>query len=383
MTEKNLLRIGFFGVLLGCLVSFSACGSDSSSSSGDDPTSVESSDSEGGDTSADSGSDGSSQSSKPTGSSGSTVTSSGSGSAAQKSETVSGKEALMDAQKIVNGTCGPSPAKIEKGEIATWEFYRSAGEVYNQIMAPFVWSFTGAKTESLQGNGLNSVNVRYTDAGTYTAKLNVDGNEVTCDALQVQGIPITVASCEPKQTTVNAGGTISWTVEASSDAEIIGYTWTSTFGTVTENGTTGSLLASADMHKQNVTVTVTVTNADNTSESYLCDAATVLDPEAVDLVLTVGDINGDDTYREPNRTSLPDDMFIPAGTPMVVQIPQTAKTNCAITCAPRVGADHNSTVVTWDGSEVSNFSYITPTGCAPGKKYTVESNNTLLGLVGP
>ena len=386
MTEKNLLRIGFFGVLLGCLVSFSACGSDSSSSSGDDPTSVESSDSEGGDTSADSGSDGSSQSSKPTGSSGSTVTSSGSGSAAQKSETVSGKEALMDAQKIVNGTCGPSPAKIEKGEIATWEFYRSAGEVYNQIMAPFVWSFTGAKTESLQGNGLNSVNVRYTDAGTYTAKLNVDGNEVTCDPLQVQGIPITIASCEPKQTTVNAGGTISWTVEASSDAEIIGYTWTSTFGTTSGDGTTtGSLPASADMHKQNVTVTVTVTNKDNTSESYLCNPATVLDPEAVDMVLTVGDMNGDSKYSEPNRTSLPDEMFIPANTPMVVQVPTTAKSSCIIMCNPRVGSDYNSMKVTWDGTELSSFAYLDPntTGCAPGKKYTVESNVTALCLVNP
>ena len=372
MTEKNLLKLGFFGVLLGCFISFSACGSDSSSSSDNSSADESSGSAEGG----------SSSSGDTTGSSASAGTDDGTPA---KTETVSSKEVLTDPKNVVNGTCGPSTSKISKGEIATWKFYRGEGEgsVFDQILAPFVWTTKGGKTESLQGNGMDTINVRYLTPGTYTATLKVDGNSVTCEPLQVQGIPIVIKSCGVNAATVKAGQTISWTVDASSESEITGYSWTSTFGTVSGSGKSGSILAASGMHKKSVTATVTVTNKDNTSESYLCEGATVLDPEAVDLVLTVGDINGDDTYREPNRTSLPDDMFIPAGTPMVVQIPQTAKTNCAITCAPRVGADHNSTVVTWDGSEVSNFSYITPTGCAPGKKYTVESNNTLLCLVGP
>jgi len=310
MTEKNLLRIGFFGVFLGCLVSFSACGSDSSSSSGDDLPSIESSESEGGDVSADSGNDGSSQSSKTEGSSTSTVASSG--SAAQKSETVSGKEALMEAQKIVNGTCGPTPAKINKGEIVTWEFYRNSGEVYNQIMAPFVWSFTGAKTESLQGNGLNSVNVRYADAGTYTAKLNVDGNEITCNELQVQGVPITIEYCKPAEgkETANAGEAVTWEVKASSDAEITGYAWSYEGGSVAGDGTKGTLTLGSDLHKVTVAPTVTVTNIDKTSEKYVCTGTYVINPNKVDYTFVKGG----------------EAIAIPTGEVWVVQIPEGANT---------------------------------------------------------
>ncbi|MBQ3840151.1 MAG: hypothetical protein II819_09515 [Fibrobacter sp.] len=308
MTDKNLLRIGFFGVFLGCLISFSACGSDSSSSSGDDLPSIESSESNG-DGSADSGNDGSSPSGKTEGSSTSAATSGG--SAAQKSETVSGKETLMEAQKIVNGTCGPSPAKINKGEIATWEFYRSAGEVYNQIMAPFVWTLKGAKNESLQGNGLNSVNVRYADAGTYTAKLNVDGNEITCSELQVQGVPITVEYCKPVggKETANAGETVTWEIKASSDSEITGYVWSyegeNTVGDKTKTFTLGS-----DLHKVNVAPTVTVTNKDKTSEKYVCASTYVINPNKVDYTFVKGG----------------EAIAIPTGEVWVVQIPEGANT---------------------------------------------------------
>ena len=308
MTDKNLLRIGFFGVFLGCLISFSACGSDSSSSSGDDLPSIESSESNG-DGSADSGNDGSSPSGKTEGSSTSAATSGG--SAAQKSETVSGKETLMEAQKIVNGTCGPSPAKINKGEIATWEFYRSAGEVYNQIMAPFVWTLKGAKNESLQGNGLNSVNVRYADAGTYTAKLNVDGNEITCSELQVQGVPITVEYCKPAggKETANAGEAVTWEVKASSDSEITGYVW-SYEGENIPGDKTKTLTLGSDLHKVNVAPTVTVTNKDKTSEKYVCASTYVINPNKVDYTFVKGG----------------EAIAIPTGEVWVVQIPEGANT---------------------------------------------------------
>ena len=308
MTDKNLLRIGFFGVFLGCLISFSACGSDSSSSSGDDLPSIESSESNG-DGSADSGNDGSSPSGKTEGSSTSAATSGG--SAAQKSETVSGKETLMEAQKIVNGTCGPSPAKINKGEIATWEFYRSAGEVYNQIMAPFVWTLKGAKNESLQGNGLNSVNVRYADAGTYTAKLNVDGNEITCSELQVQGVPITVEYCKPVggKETANAGEAVTWEIKASSDSEITGYVW-SYEGENIPGDKTKTLTLGSDLHKVNVAPTVTVTNKDKTSEKYVCASTYVINPNKVDYTFVKGG----------------EAIAIPTGEVWVVQIPEGANT---------------------------------------------------------
>jgi hypothetical protein len=186
MTDKNLLRIGFFGVFLGCLISFSACGSDSSSSADDGEFFSSNSQEDG---SADS------KDGKTEGSSGSTTDSSGSNSTSKqdtKTETVSSKEALMPESKKVNGTCATTTGKIGKGELATWKFYRNDVSVIEQIMAPFKWSFTGGNTEALQGNGLDEVNVRYENAGTATATLNVDGNEIKCEPQQVHGIPITI-----------------------------------------------------------------------------------------------------------------------------------------------------------------------------------------------
>ena len=380
MTDKNLLRIGFFGVFLGCLISFSACGSDSSSSADD----IFSSGSQEGSSPSDSAN---------VNGSGSSTDSSGYVPATAeetKTETTSSKEALNPAQKKVNGTCAPTTPKIKKGEIATWKFNRNAGSVVEQILAPFKWSFTGGKTTALQGNGadMNEVNVRYESPGTATATLNVDGNEIKCDPLQVQGVPITIKSCgptDPKMTSIKAGQNISWTVKAESESKITAYSWSSDFGKVSANGASASLATTAAMHKKNVTATVSVTNADKTTEVHSCDGVTVLDPEAVDLVLTIGDMNGDSKYSVPNRPSLPNEMFIPEGTPIVIQVPTTAKSDCIIMCSPRIGADHDAMKLIWDGTELSSYDYLGPntTGCAPGKKYTVESNVKALCLVNP
>ena len=377
MTKKILLNLGFFGVFLGCLVSISACGSDSSSSPGDD---LFSSNSQGDNSAASNeGKDGSS--------SGSTTNSSSSNASSKqesKTETVSSKEALLPESKKVNGTCGTTTGKIGKGEIATWKFYRNEGSIIEQIMSPFKWSFTGGKTESLQGNGMDTVNVRYEDAGTVTATLIVDGNEVKCEPLQVQGIPITIKSCgptDPKMTSIKAGQTISWTVEAESESKITGYSWSSDFGTVSGNGASATLAATADMHKKSVTATVSVTNDDKTTEVHTCEGVTVLDPEVVDLVLALGSINDKEKYDEPLLPSLPNSAFVQGQTPMTVQVPSGAPTNCTIGCKPRLGADYDSMKLTWDGEVQSNPAYFNPAGCAPGKKYSVEATVTVICVV--
>ena len=377
MTKKILLNLGFFGVFLGCLVSISACGSDSSSSPGDD---LFSSNSQGNNSAASNeGKDGSS--------SGSTTNSSSSNASSKqesKTETVSSKEALLPESKKVNGTCGTTTGKIGKGEIATWKFYRNEGSIIEQIMSPFKWSFTGGKTESLQGNGMDTVNVRYEDAGTVTATLIVDGNEVKCEPLQVQGIPITIKSCgptDPKMTSIKAGQTISWTVEAESESKITGYSWSSDFGTVSGNGASATLAATADMHKKSVTATVSVTNDDKTTEVHTCEGVTVLDPEVVDLVLALGSINDKEKYDEPLLPSLPNSAFVQGQTPMTVQVPSGAPTNCTIGCKPRLGADYDSMKLTWDGEVQSNPAYFNPAGCAPGKKYSVEATVTVICVV--
>ena len=112
------------------LFGLAGCGSDSGSGSNDPEYSSA--------LEASSGSTGSSSTSTG-GSSGSTAPSSAStATSSAASETQSSEEQLNEAQKVVNGSCGPEAATINKGELATWKFYRSSGDLYEQILAPFV-----------------------------------------------------------------------------------------------------------------------------------------------------------------------------------------------------------------------------------------------------
>ena len=305
-------------------------------------------------------------------------------SSSSQAATASSDEILNEPKGVVKGTCGPKTPIIEKGEMATWAFFREEGDVFDAIMAPFVWTFPELD-KTLQGNGYNTVSTSYPESGTYNATLSVDGTEIACSPLQVQGIPITISSCKADKETAKAGETITWTVSAESEATITGYSWTSSLGTISGTSTTATLSATADMHKQKVSATVAVTNTDKTTQTYVCDGVTVLDPESVDLVLIVADVN-DSKYGEPNRSSLPDTMFIPAQTPITVQIPSNGKSGCNISCVPKVGADYmvlSDNGLVWDGANVSNIGYFSPAGCGPGKKYSVQANVTALCMVSP
>lgn len=376
---RRMKRTGFLPILSWAGVftlSFGlfACGSDSGS--GSEPDAPASSATE-----LSSGGESPKSSSSVSGGSPASSAAGKASSSSAASETVSNDEALNDANKAVNGSCAPLSSEIKKGELATWKFYRSEGDVYDQILAPFVWAFEGASTEKLQGNGMDKVNVRYAEAGLFNAYLNVDGNEIACSPLQVQGVPIVVNSCTPDKATAKAGETITWTVDAESESPISGYAWTSTFGDLSGAGETASLLATSAMHKQSVSATVTVSNADKSAVNYVCDPVTVVDPESVDLVLAVGSVN-DPEYGETVLPTLPDSLFIPAQTATTVQIPSGAKSGCTVGCKPRIGTDYMNLKVYWDSdTELSGFAYFSPAGCAPGKKYTVTTTVTTICVV--
>lgn len=348
------------------LFGLAGCGSDSGSGSNDPEYSSA--------LEASSASTGSSSTSTG-GSSGSTAPSSAStATSSAASETQSSEEQLNEAQKVVNGSCGPEAATINKGELATWKFYRSSGDLYEQILAPFVWVFEGVSSATIQGNGMQTVNIRYEEAGSYATYLSVDGNEIACDSIQVQGIPITVNSCVPNTSTAKAGETITWTVDATSESNITTYSWTSAYGDMTSSGASGSMLANSSMHKQNVTAVVAITNADKSVVKYNCESVAVVDPESVDLVLQLGSINDADHYGETVLPTLPDSLFIPAQTATTVQIPAGAPANCTVGCKPRVSSDYMSLQVYWDSDDaLSGFAYFSPSGCAAGKKYTVTT----------
>lgn len=308
------------------------------------------------------------------------VTQGGVSSSSKKSATVATEEVLSAPKKVLDGTCVPQKVVLDKGEMATWKFMRSTGSVFDELVSPFIWTMPDGSV--LKGNGLSSVNISFDKPGKYVASLNVDGNDVACEQIQVQGIPITVDSCYANVETAKAGESIKWTVVAHSESALQSYAWSSTFGDVTGNGTSATMVATSAMHKKKVSVNVDIANADGSIQTFSCNQVNVLDPESVDMVLRVGNINDQSTYGETVIPTLPDSLFLPAGVPMTVQIPSDAPSNCNIGCKPKLGSDFMSLNIYWDSdTPESNKAYFSPPGCAPGKKYSVTASLNAICIV--
>lgn len=282
-------------------------------------------------------------------------------SSSKKTETVSSDEILNNPNNVVNGSCQPKNSVIARDSMATWEFLRSQGDVFDQILAPYIWTFSDGKT--LQGNGLNTVNVTYKTSGTVTAKLSVDGNEVECSPLQVQGDPIVISSCKASTTSAKAGDVVTWTVEATSESPITGYAWTSTTEGAEVNGTgaTASATATSAMHKKNLEVSVAVTNEDKTTETFACERVSVTDPNQVDVVIA--------------HTNVDSTKVFPGSQTIVAQYPSNA-VNCQMVC----NTDGNGVKLIIDEEEFTiDYSLnITPKNCtagsAAGTKITVQAS---------
>lgn len=366
MTVFGNLTKNFYIGLASVAFMLAACGDDSASAT-DAPVSPGSSASTAETPSnPNSGDNGDTPSETPTSSAaqqGSTPVSSSS----KKTETVSSEEILNEPNGVVNGSCSPSAATIKKGEMATWSFYRESGDVFDAIMSPFVWKFPELD-KTVSGNGMNSVNITYEESGVYTATLNVDGSDVVCGTLQVQGVPINVASCKPDKATANAGETITWTVEAESESEITGYTWTSEQGSVSGSGTSATMTAAPEMHKKTVSATVAITNADKTVQNYSCESVTIIDPNQVDVVMA--------------HTMADSSKVFPGGETLVAQYPSNA-VNCMMVC----GGEGKGILLSIDGEEytIDYSANITPKACVDGKaagtKISVSASMNVLCYV--
>ena len=288
-------------------------------------------------------------------------------SSSSQGATASSDEVLNDPQGIVKGTCGPKEAIIEKGAMATWAFYRESGDVFDAIMAPFVWTFPELN-KTVQGNGYNTVSTSYPESGTYTATLDVDGSKISCEPLRVQGIPITIKSCKAAKNSVTAGETISWTVEAESESEITGYSWTSSDADVSGSGTSATMVATSEMHKQTVSATVSVANKDKTIQDYSCEPVSVIDPNQVDVVIA--------------HSTADESKAFTAGQTMVAQYPSNA-VNCQMIC----GAQGDGVILEIDGEEykIDWSANISPKGCkdgaAAGTKISVKASMQVMCYV--
>lgn len=304
----------------------------------------------------------------------------GASSSSKKSSTVTVDEVLSAPKYFLDGTCIPQRVVLEKGEAATWKFMRSTGSVFDEMVSPFIWTMPDGSV--LKGNGLSSVSMSFDKPGKYVASLNVDGNDVYCEQIQVQGIPITVDSCYADAYAVKAGEDIKWTIVAHSESTILSYSWSSTYGKVTGNGVSATMTATSAMHKKKVSVNVDIANDDGSMQTFSCNQVRVLDPESVDMVLRIGDINDQKTYGDNVISTLPDSLFLPADAPMMVEIPSDAPVNCSIGCKPMLASDSRSLDIYWDSDtpESDNLGF-SPQGCAPGKRYSVTASKKAICVV--
>ena len=183
----------------------------------------------------------------------------------------------------VNGTCAPVPATINKGESTTWTFTQvtpaGMAGITKGAQAAYEWTMPKSDEATANGTGLKTTTATYTtESGTMTATLVVDGNEVQCSELQVNGAAITGCSCTADADTVDIAGataTASWKVTGcTSDATITGFAWSAG---VTGADSAGSMTVSA---RGDQTPTVTVSNAEGTKREVTCGTVKVTDSTA-------------------------------------------------------------------------------------------------------
>ncbi|WP_308602785.1 hypothetical protein [uncultured Fibrobacter sp.] len=204
---------------------------------------------------------------------------------------VSSSSSTVPDDGTVNGTCAPNPVKIEKGAVTTWTFKRltppgMAGMTAQQN-AIFDWTMPESVEGSLSAlgkDGGNAAKATYAKSGSFSATLQVDGNTIQCDPLQVNGAPIKGCVCSPdvaNPDVASGAATVTWTVSGcTTDATITGYAWTGATGSA-ETAT-----ASFTEKGQEITPVVTVSNDDNTQEQFTCAPAKAVNSTAPDYELT-------------------------------------------------------------------------------------------------
>ena len=237
------------------------------------------------------------------------------------------------------GTCAPSASPIDKGGKVRWEFKsNSANADYTPIdfaKAKFVWNY-GGLTDDGSAAGTKSGYVTYTQSGQATASVTVtmaDGvsSQVTCSPLQVNGAAITKCACTPDVESPDVAGgpvTVTWTVSGCvTDANIEGYEWTKATGA-------GEIAtAVVETKGDEVVPTVTVSNDDNTKQSFTCTGVKAIDGSAPDYAI----MHPNDTTEviKPGKTSI----TMGGGTNLM---------GCQIHCKQASGA---AVTVTWGSTQ--------------------------------
>lgn len=175
------------------------------------------------------------------------------------------------------GTCAPQKDSIVMTQWATWVFTQtSPADTSVASSLKFKWMIEGSYQGTGSGKGLRNVSGQYPEAGTYIARLSIDGGDtITCSPLTVTVAPITGCKCTASAETVdvsNGYALAKWNISGcESLLGISSYTWSSD---VSPTWVDASLTFTAA--GQSVTPTVTVSNDNGSYLEVTCPTVTAV-----------------------------------------------------------------------------------------------------------
>jgi hypothetical protein len=160
---------------------------------------------------------------------------------------------------------------------ATWVFTQtSPADTSVASSLKFKWIIEGSYQGTGSGKGLRNVSGQYPEAGTYIARLSIDGGDtITCSPLTVTVAPITGCKCTASAETVdvsNGYALANWNISGcESLLGISSYTWSSD---VNPTWVDASLTFTAA--GQSATPTVTVSNDNGSFLEVTCPTVTAV-----------------------------------------------------------------------------------------------------------
>jgi len=201
---------------------------------------------------------------------------SSSSSSVVASEAKQSSSSSSSAESVeILGTCAPQKESIIMTQWATWIFTQtSPADTSVASSLKFSWIIEGSYQGKGSGKGLRNVSGQYPEAGTYIAKLSIDGGDtITCTPLKVEVAPITGCECTASAETVDVSDgyvLAKWNISGcESLLGISAYTWSSDVNPIWTDASLTFTTAG-----QSVTPIVTVSNDQGSSLEVTCPTVT-------------------------------------------------------------------------------------------------------------
>jgi outer membrane protein OmpA-like peptidoglycan-associated protein len=208
-----------------------------------------------------------------------------------------------------SASCSVTPGEIMAGDPVTASMTTQNFNPKHTIS--YSWTSTGGTTsgttESAQVNTSGLAPGSYSVTGVATDSKEKKNNTASCNAsFTVKQPRPPVASCSASPTSVEAGGSSTISVTASSpDGRPLTYSYSATSGTVTGTGTTANLSTAGAAAGAPITVTATV--SDDRNLSTTCTAAVNVQAPPQATVVEQQEV-GSCSFNDPRRTARVDNV---------------------------------------------------------------------------